>query len=174
MDSYLFEDRSDPLLIVTVARWSSRAAFETLYNNLGLIGGAGMYEGTPAFSVCRPILRYVQMFAPSAIATLTMVEGPLERATELREFLVSTRKGMDLREYGIVEHEIGEDEDRPGRFSLFVRWRTSAAVPAGRAAISDWFDPAVASFGATLRRYDGVVRAEMPLYVPVSGGAAGR
>jgi hypothetical protein len=62
-----------------------------------------------------------------------------------------------------VEHELGEDEDRPGRFALFVRWRTSADVEPSRAYIRTWFDPALAERGATLRRYDGRVRAETSL-----------
>ena len=163
LDSYLFEDREDPCLVVTVSRWESRSAFEAMLERLGVIGGADLYEGAPTFTVYRPLLRYVRMFEPSEVATLTVVEGDIATAPELRAYLVGNRRRMDLRAMGIVEHEIGEDEDRPGRFAFFVRWRTTAAVEAGRAQVRAWLDPAVASFGATIRRYDGRVRAETSL-----------
>jgi heme-degrading monooxygenase HmoA len=51
IDSYLFEDREDPCLVVTVSRWESREAFEALLNRLGVIGGADLYEGEPSFTV---------------------------------------------------------------------------------------------------------------------------
>jgi heme-degrading monooxygenase HmoA len=163
IDSYLFEDRADPSLVVSVSRWESRTAFAAMLGRLGVIGGQDLYEGEPSFTFFRPLLRYVRMFEPSEIATLTIVEGDITRAVELRDYVVSNRKRMDLRAMGIVEHEIGEDEDRPGRFAFFVRWRTAAAVEAGRSQVRVWLDPAVASFGATIRRYDGRVRAETSL-----------
>src|SRR5215207_9765613 len=110
IDSYLFEDREDPCLVITVSRWESRAAFEALLNRLGVIGGADLYEGEPTFSVYRPLTRYVRMFEPSEIATLTVVEVTAASAPDLRAYLLERRKHLDLRTHGIVEHEIGEDE----------------------------------------------------------------
>jgi quinol monooxygenase YgiN len=163
VDSYLFEDRSDPCLVVTVSRWESREAFEASRRRLGIIGGAELYQGEPEFSVYRPLIRYAQMFEPSEVATLTIVEGAPRTAPELRAYLLDRRKQLNFREHNIVEHEIGEDEDRPGRFELFVRWRSAADVGTGRTWVRGWFDPALADRGATLRRYDGRVRAETRL-----------
>ena len=132
IDSYLFEDRADPCLVVAVSRWESRTAFTAMLGRIGVIGGMDLYEGEPSFAFYRPLLRYVRMFEPSEIATLTIVEGDTAKAPELRDYVVSNRKRMDLRAMGIVEHEIGEDEDRPGRFAFFARWRTAAAVEASR------------------------------------------
>lgn len=163
IDSYLFEDREDACLVVTVSRWESRAAFEVMLERFGVIGGADLYEGEPSSSVYRPLTRYVRLFEPSEVATLTIVEGKPEAASELRAYLLERRKHLNLRAHGIVEHELGEDEDRPGRFEMFVRWQTAAAVEAGRTWIRTWFDPELASFGATIQRYDGRVRAETSL-----------
>jgi hypothetical protein len=120
------------------------------------------------------LIRYVQMFEPSEIATLTIVEGQPRTAPELRAYLLDRRKHLNFREHNIVEHEIGEDEDRPGRFELFVRWRTAADVGTGRTWVRAWFDPALADRGATLQRYDGRVRAETRLDLTDQAQPSGR
>src|SRR3954454_12027402 len=64
LDSYLFEDRADPCLFISVSRWESRAAFETVRRQLGVIGGADLYEAEPTLTFYQPLLRYVQVLSP--------------------------------------------------------------------------------------------------------------
>lgn len=166
ISAYVFEAADDPAALLYVGRWESRRALEIYRRQAPQPGPSEWHATPPTVETFEPVATYVEMYAPADIASLLVVDGPPDSAGERRTYLMAYGQMLRAQQVGIVEYEIAEDPDRPGRFAIFARWRTAAERDAHRARGGQRMVDELAGLGATVRRFDGLQRAETPSETP--------
>jgi heme-degrading monooxygenase HmoA len=161
--AHVFQASDDPSLVLYVAEWSERAAFELYRGQSGPSTLEAAFSGNGEYIICERLLLYGNFAYRAEIVACAIVEAPPEAAEVVRELLLPGGRWVIHGWPGLVHYAVYREIGHVNRYVSVHGWRSEAALRAFRDARGAAGQEAFGSVGATLIPFTGRERASTDL-----------
>ena len=162
-EAHVFQATDDPSLLLYVAEWSDRAAFE-IYRGQG---GAGTIEAAIGaggeYVICERLVFYGNFAYRAEIVACSIVEAPPEASEAVRELLLPGGRWLIHGWPGLVHYTAFRELTHAKRYVVVHGWRSEAALRAFREVRGTAGQEVFGKVGATLIPFTGRERASTDL-----------
>lgn len=162
-EAHVFQATDDPSLLLYVAEWSDRAAFE-IYRGQGgpgtieaAIGASGEYV------ICERLLFYGNFTYRSEVVACGVVEAPPEASEDVRELVLPGGRWEVHGWPGLVHYTAFREATPAPRYVVVHGWKSEGALRAFRDSWEEIRGEAFRRIGATLLQFTGRERASTDL-----------
>lgn len=161
--AHVFQATDDPSLLLYVAEWSDRFAFELYRGQSGPNTIEAAFSAGGEYIVCERLLFYGNFAYRAEIIACAIVEAPPEVSETVRELLLPGGRWVIHGWPGLVHYTAFREISHTHRYVVVHGWRTEAALRAFREARGTAGQEAFAKVGATLIPFTGRERASTDL-----------
>ena len=157
----LFQGRDDPALLLRVAEWESRAAYERSRQEADASELDALCVGPPERYVCDWLLGYTDVTSPPALVTCTLLEVPPANGDALAAFLRDVTRSVVRALPGVVFRRVYRDQDAPYRCFVLLGWQSPEARDQALPTIMPDYEAGLRALDTESMRFIAVPRVQV-------------
>src|SRR5262245_53592492 len=162
-EAHVFQASDDPALLLYVAEWADRVAFELYRGQSGPNTIEAAFSAGGEYIICERLVFYGNFAYRAEIVACAIVEAPPEASEAVRELLLPGGRWLIHGWPGLVHYTAFRELGRAHRYVVVHGWKSEAALRAFREARGSIGHDTFGTVGATLIPFTGRERASTDL-----------
>jgi len=154
-EAHVFQAIDDPGLLLYVAEWSDRVAFELYRGQSGPETIEAAISAAGEYIICERLVFYGNFAYRANIVACGIVDAPAEASEAVREVLLPGGRWEIHGWPGLVHYTAFRETSRTHRYVVVHGWKSEAALRGSREATRPAASEQFRKVGATLIQFTG-------------------